>query len=367
LRRILFVIGTRPEIIKTAPVVLEFKKDRRYKVAVCFTGQHQSMALKIADEFALRLDFDLKLMQPQQTLNSIVSAAILKLNQVYEDFKPNLVFVQGDTTTAFCAALAAFQLKINVAHIEAGLRTFDKNKPFPEEINRAMITRIADLHFAPTPGSKNNLIRERIPKNKIIVTGNTAIDALLYIKHRKKAFLNKDLMGLAKDKKIILVTAHRRESFGKPLRDICNALKIIARNNDLIIIYPVHLNPNVLRPVKRILGEAKNILLIEPLEYSDFVSLMDASFCILTDSGGVQEEAPSLGKPVLILRDKTERPEVVSAGCARIVGTNSDAIVKACQELLTSKRLYRVMSKNRNPVGDGRAAYRIKKKIDSYL
>lgn len=366
LKKVLIVIGTRPEIIKTASVIMELRKDRRYRVAVCFTGQHQLMAMQMIKDFDIKIDYDLRLMKPQQSLIYIASTILSRLMVVYMDFKADLVILQGDTTTALCAALAAYYTKTAVAHIEAGLRTHDKYRPYPEELNRAMISRIADIHFAPTKEARDNLIKENIPSKSIIVTGNTVIDALLYVKEKGESFINKKLRSLPPDKKIILVTAHRRENFGKPLKNICNALKLIAENNkDVIIIYPVHLNPNVLRAVRDTLSAIKNILLIKPLNYSDFVGLMGRSYLILTDSGGIQEEAPSLGVPVLILRDKTERPEVVKAGCAKIVGTDALQIVKYCQNLLESREFYKKMSKRKNPVGDGKAAIRIKKYLDN--
>jgi UDP-N-acetylglucosamine 2-epimerase (non-hydrolysing) len=365
LKKILFIIGTRPEIIKTAPVIMAFKKDRRYRVKVCFTGQHQAMAMQMINEFKIKIDYDLNLMQPGQSLEDIASVSMLKLPKVFSDFQPDIVVTQGDTTTAFCAALVAFYMRIKVAHIEAGLRTYDKSKPYPEELNRTMISRIADLHFAPTPQAKANLIKEGIPRNSIVVTGNTVVDALFYIIKKKKVFVARTLRHLPLDKKIILVTMHRRENFGAPLRSICKALKIIAKNNpDVVTIYPVHLNPNVLKPVRSILRGIKNILLVRPLGYADFIRLMNRSYFILTDSGGIQEEAPSLGKPVLILREKTERPEVVRAGCAKIVGTNNARIVRYAQLLLNSRIFYQRMSQKKNPVGDGRAAKRIKDKFD---
>jgi len=368
LKRILFVIGTRPEIIKTAPAILAIKQDKRYKVGVCFTGQHKAMAIQMIKDFGITIDYDLKLMKSNQSLSYIASSAMSRLTDTYKDFKTDMVIVQGDTTTAFCAGLAAYYEKIEVAHIEAGLRTYDKYRPYPEELNRAMLSRIADIHFAPTKESKLNLIKENIPARQIVVTGNTAVDALLYMKDRVKSFTTKELKELPSGKKIVLVTAHRRENFGIPLNNICAALKTIAEKNpNILIIYPVHLNPNVLHAVEKILTGVKNVLLISPVKYRDFVKLMDISYLILTDSGGIQEEAPSLGKPVLILREKTERPEVVKSGCAEIVGTDKMKIVNACQKLLGSKSRYKNVAKKRNPVGDGKAAYRIKRMLDKFF
>lgn len=367
MRKILFVIGTRPEIIKTAPVIYAFKRDCRYQTKVCFTGQHQSLALDIVRDFKIPLDFDLDLMKPGQSLNYLAAVSLARLARVYEELKPQMVVVQGDTTTAFCAALAAFYSRVPVAHIEAGLRTFDKSRPYPEEINRSMISRIAHLHFAPTKQSYKNLLKEGIPGGSVEVTGNTVIDALLFIRKSKRPGASKRKL-IPENKKIILVTAHRRENFGRPLKNICAALKIVARNNPQVeIIYPVHLNPNVQHSVREELGGIRNISLVKPLGYFDFVKLMDRSYVILTDSGGIQEEAPSLGKPVLILREKTERPEVVEAGCAMIVGTSVRRIVSYCNALLSSRALYQKMSRMKNPVGDGQASKRIKKRIDIFF
>ncbi|MFH1645368.1 MAG: UDP-N-acetylglucosamine 2-epimerase (non-hydrolyzing) [Candidatus Omnitrophota bacterium] len=365
MKRILFVIGTRPEIIKTAPVILEFKNDISYKVGVCVTGQHKVMAQQMLSVFGIVPDYDLKLMRDKQSLDYIASSALANLKKVYEEFKPSFVFVQGDTTTAFCAALSAYYSKIRVAHIEAGLRTYDKFEPFPEELNRAMISRIADIHFAPTKLSKENLIKENISEKTIVITGNTAIDALFYVRKKVESFSDNELNERIGGRKVILVTAHRRENLGEPLENICNALKKIAqKHKDYLVVYPIHLNPKVLNTVKPMLEGIDNILLIEPLCYKDFVLLMSRAYLILTDSGGIQEEAPSLGVPVLILRDRTERPEVVEAGCAIIVGTDTEAIVSNCSKLLESSEIYESMSKSQNPVGDGTAAVKIKKILD---
>jgi len=366
-RRILFVIGTRPEIIKTAPVIAAFKKDRSYRTKVCFSGQHQALAMQMIKEFGIIIDFDLGLMRRAQSLNDLTSRSMAGFEKCFTEAKPDLVMVQGDTTTAFCASLAAFYMKIPVGHIEAGLRTHDKFRPYPEESNRVMISRLADLHFAPTAQAKGNLLREGVSPKTVAVTGNTVIDALLYIKANKQASLPIRKL-IPHGKRLILVTAHRRENFGRPLKHICKALKIISsQHSDVIIVYPIHLNPSVQKLVKVELSGVKNVFLLAPLGYVDFVKLMEQAFIILTDSGGIQEEAPSLGKPVLILRDKTERPEVVRAGCAKIVGTKVDAIIKAVNQLLSSRYEYQRMSKRKNPVGDGNASMRIKKRIDIYL
>jgi len=368
MKKILFVIGTRPEIIKTAPVIAEFRRDRRYRVGVCFTGQHRGMAREIISEFKLSIDYDLHIMKPSQALSYLATESLEKLSRVYARFRPSLVMVQGDTTTALAAALGAFYMKISIAHIEAGLRTYDAFRPYPEEINRTLISRVANLHFAPTEQARQNLLHEGVDRKTIVVTGNTVIDALFFMRERKRPYRQAALKSLPPKRKVILVTAHRRESFGAPLRDICKALELIAkRNSNVIIVYPVHLNPNVREPVRKIIGGIDNIMLIEPLAYPDFVKLMTRAHLILTDSGGVQEEAPSLGKPVLVLRDKTERPEVVRSGNAKVVGTDAKKIVYWSQRLLDSPALYSRMSRKKNPVGDGKAAARIKKKVDALL
>ena len=301
-KRILFVVGTRPEIIKTASVVQELKKDKSFRVGVCLSGQHISMVTQMLEDFNIKPDYDLKIMKDAQSLITIKKNLIPVLDEVYDNFKPDLVFVQGDTTTALIAALVAFYKKIKVAHIEAGLRTFDRNFPFPEEMNRILITRLTDLHFAPTRAARSNLVREGVSRRSIFVTGNTGIDSLKYIIDKEYDFIDKHLQKMQWDRKIILLTAHRRENFGKGLADVFKAAKKIAsKYEDILVIYPVHPNPNVQKPANRLLSGAKNVLLLNNLHYRDLVKLMKVSHVILTDSGGIQEEAPSLGKPVLIL------------------------------------------------------------------
>ncbi len=366
--RLLFVIGTRPEIIKTAPVISLFRSDSRYKVSVCFTGQHKIMAEQMIRQMGIKVDYSLDLMQPDQSLNVLAGRSISSLASCYSKFNPDLVFVQGDTSTAFCATLAARYLGIRVAHIEAGLRSFDKYSPYPEEVNRRLISHIADYHFAPTALARANLLNEGVDKRNIVVTGNTVIDALFHILKYRKSLPACQLIGLPADKKLILVTAHRRENFGGPLKNICLVLKkITQKHKDAVIVYPVHLNPNVEKPVRKLLGRINNIRLIKPLGYIDFVQLMSKAYLILTDSGGIQEEAPSLGIPVLILRKETERPEVVTAGCAKIVGTDPGKILKAVDLLFNSRKEYLKMSRKKNPVGDGKASIRIKEFIDSHV
>ncbi len=363
--KVISVFGTRPEVIKSAPVVKELRRHPdSIESKVIISAQHRKMVDQFLELFNIRADFDLNIMRPNQTLFDVTGRCLKKLEDILKKERPDLVLVQGDTTTAFTASLAAYYLKIKVGHIEAGLRTDDKYRPFPEEMNRRIVSVIADLHFAPTVNAKNNLVREGIPPSKIYITGNTVIDSLVDIAKRKYVFKEPLLRRIiSENKKIILVTAHRRESFGRPLESICNALKEIARLYDVEIVYPVHLNPNVQAPVNRILTGIKNIHLIEPIEYELFVHLMKHCHIVLTDSGGVQEEAPSLGKPVLVMREVTERPEGIRAGNAMLVGMEKDRVVSSVKMLLDSKKAYDRMSKAANPYGDGSAAKRIVKII----
>lgn len=366
-KKILVVFGTRPEAIKLAFIIKVLKQDKAFKVMVCITSQHREMLRQVLDSFDIRPNYDLEIMRKNQSLHHIIINTLGRMQKVLQKVKPDLIIVQGDTTTAFATALSAFYAKIPLAHIEAGLRTKNKYAPFPEEVNRVLISHIGDLHFAPTNSAASNLIEEGIPKNKIFVTGNTGIDTLLFVSKKAEKLRPKILENI-RHKKIILVTGHRRESFGEPFKNICFALKNIAeKNSDLEIIYPVHLNPNVRRPVFRILGKCRNISLLKPLDYLTFVWLMNKSYLILTDSGGVQEEAPSLGKPVLVMREVTERPEGIRAGTAKLVGTNVERIVQATKELLRNRLIYEKMSKAVNPYGDGRASYRIVKIIKKYI
>ncbi len=359
--KVISVFGTRPEVIKSAPVVKELRKyPKSIESKVIISAQHRKMVDQFLGLFNIKADFDLNIMKPNQTLFDVTGRCLKKLEDILRKERPHLILVQGDTTTAFTASLAAYYLKIKVGHIEAGLRTDDKYRPFPEEMNRRLVSVIGDFHFSPTEKARQNLIREGTNPSNIYVTGNTVIDSLLEVAKRKFKFDDPFLQKLCSGKKrIILVTAHRRESFGKPLESICEAIKEIARLYDVEIAYPVHLNPNVQAPVRKILGGIKNIHLIEPLEYEPFIHLMKRSYIVLTDSGGVQEEAPSLGKPVLVMREVTERPEGIKAGCAKLVGMDRKKIISAVKKLLDSRSAYDKMAKAVNPYGDGKAAKRI--------
>lgn len=366
-KKILIVFGTRPEAIKFAPLIREFKKYKIFEVRVCVTGQHREMLYQVLNFFNITPDINLNLMKKNQTLFHISSKILNNFEKILFKLKPDLVFVQGDTSTAFIAALAAFYKKIKVAHLEAGLRSYNKFSPFPEEINRILISKIADYHFAPTEKAKKNLFRENI-KNNVYVVGNTVIDALFLgldiIKKEGEEKYYKHFNFIDFSKKIILVTGHRRESFGKPFENICYALKEIANDyNNLEIVYPVHLNPNVRKPVNKILKRIQNIHSIEPLEYPYLIWLMNKSYLVLTDSGGIQEEAPSLGKPVLVMRDVTERTEGIEAGTAKLVGTDKEKIKSEVCKLLDDKDKYYKISKSINPYGDGKSSERIVKCI----
>ena len=360
----LIIFGTRPEAIKMAPLVKQFIADDMFETKLCVTGQHSEMLYQALDFFDIIPDYDLKLMKPNQNLYTLTAEIILGLKSILESFKPDYVFVHGDTTTTMAASIASFYSGVKVCHIEAGLRTNNMLSPFPEEMNRQVAGRVASYHFAPTTKSQKNLLKENILKENILVTGNTVIDALLESSNRVANLDNEDIIELKKildfNNRILLVTGHRRENHGQGFINICAALKEIAVNNPHIeIIYPVHLNPNVLRPVNELLGNVSNIHLVKPLSYPSFVWLMNKSYLIITDSGGVQEEAPSLGKPVLVMRDTTERPEAVEAGTVILVGTNTDKIIKETQELIDNPDKYKSMSSLHNPYGDGKACQRI--------
>lgn len=364
LKKILLVFGTRPEAIKMAPLYDEFKKHNDlFETKVCVSAQHRQMLDQVLEFFNIKPDYDLNLMKPNQSLHSLTSTIIEKLKPILEEFKPDYVFVHGDTTTSMATAISSFYSGAKICHVEAGLRTNNKLSPFPEEINRQITARICDYHFSPTKLSKVNLVKENISEKSILVTGNTVIDALL--KSVKKVNKNptKLIINLSKrigEREVVLVTGHRRENHGKGFESICRALKILAlENKNRLIIYPVHLNPKVQEPVKRILSNLKNVFLINPLAYQDFIWLMNRSKIIITDSGGVQEEAPSLGKPVLVMRDTTERPEAVEAGTAILVGTNERLITKEALDLLNNKSRFEAMSQLHNPYGDGKACSRI--------
>ena len=366
IKKILFVLGTRPEAIKVAPLIKEFKNNKNFNVCVVSTGQHKEMLNQVIDFFNIQVDYELNLMTPNQSLNQLSGKILDSLKSVLDKEKPDYVFVHGDTTTTAFASIASFYNQIKICHIEAGLRTFNKYSPFPEEINRQVTSRISEYHFAPTEKSKFNLLKENIDSNSILVTGNTVIDALLQsidkIKKNKNSTINYLEKKIDNCNEIILVTGHRRENHGLGFENICKALKKISIiKPNVKIIYPVHLNPKVKDPVNKYLGNLENILLIEPLDYQSFIWLMDRSKIIITDSGGVQEEAPSLGKPVLVLRDITERPEAVDAGTVILVGTDENLIIKETIDLLENKERFEKMSKLHNPYGDGKASERIVK------
>lgn len=369
-KKILFVFGTRPEAIKLAPLILKMREEQEFfKTRVCVTGQHREMLYQVLNIFDIEPDYELNIMKENQSLFHITSESLRKIEKVIKKENPDLVIVQGDTTTTFVASLSAYYLKTKVAHVEAGLRTEDKFNPFPEEVNRRLTDCIADIYFAPTLWAKGNLLKEGVEEKRIFVTGNTVIDALLIIINKQKSHeIEKEMenrffrnYGISLKKRTILVTGHRRESFGKDFEEICHGLKMIAENCDVQIIYPVHLNPNVQKPVKGILTGLKNVYLIEPLDYYHFVWLMSKSYLILTDSGGIQEEAPALGKPVLVMRKKTERPEGIEAGVAKLIGVDREKIYKETKKLLDDEDAFRRMAQAKNPYGDGLASERIVK------
>ena len=366
MKKVLTVFGTRPEAIKMVPLVHALEADSRFESKVCVTAQHREMLDQVLGLFEIKPDFDLNIMQPGQTLTDVTTAVLVGLKPVLEDFKPDVVLVHGDTATTFAASLAAYYQQIKVGHVEAGLRTGNIYSPWPEEANRKLTSAITNYHFAPTTGSKFNLLKEGVPESDITVTGNTVIDALFWVREKLQndKSLSIDLASkfdyLDPRKKLILVTGHRRESFGGGFERICEALRQIAiKHPEAQILYPVHLNPNVQEPVNRLLKDLSNIFLIEPQEYLQFCYLMDKASIILTDSGGIQEEAPSLGKPVLVMRDTTERPEAVESGTVRLVGTSVELIVDQVSLLLTDTSEYQRMSKAHNPYGDGLACGRI--------
>ena len=366
LKNILVVFGTRPEAIKMAPLILKMKKDPSFDLKVCITAQHREMLDQVLKIFGIEADYDLDLMSPGQGLVNLTGKILSSVTKVLDEVTPDLVVVHGDTTTTFSASLAAYYKRIPVAHIEAGLRTGNNYSPWPEEGNRRLTSVLADYHFAPTEISKANLISENINDDSVFVTGNTVVDALFLAKNKIESDtilernFEKMFPFISSDKKIILVTGHRRESFGSGFERICDAVRLVAaKNKDVVIIYPVHLNPLVQEPVNRILGGLSNVYLVEPTDYLPFVFLMMKSYLILTDSGGIQEEAPSLGKPVLVMRDTTERPEGLRAGTVKLVGTASEVISSNIQLLLDDAEEYRAMSIAHNPYGDGTASAKI--------
>ena len=363
-KKVLLIFGTRPEAIKMAPLVKEFQKHPEvFDTRVCVTAQHREMLDQVLDFFEIKPDYDLDLMRPGQNLYSLTSIIIESLKPILEEFTPHYVFVHGDTTTTMAGSIASFYSGAKVCHVEAGLRTNNKLSPFPEEINRQITAKICDYHFAPTETSKSNLLKENISKDSILVTGNTVIDALIRSVDKVNEKPSQLIQGLSEqigNQEVVLVTGHRRENHGEGFERICKALKRIAQNDtNRIIIYPVHLNPKVQEPVNKILSGINNVILIDPLAYQDFIWLMNRSKIIITDSGGVQEEAPSLGKPVLVMRDTTERPEAVEAGTVLLVGTDEELIVSIALDLLNNNENFEKMTKLHNPYGDGLASNRI--------
>jgi UDP-N-acetylglucosamine 2-epimerase (non-hydrolysing) len=367
--KILVVFGTRPEAIKLCPVLLNLRRRVHFDVRVCVTAQHRSMLDQVLAAFAVTPDHDLNLMQPGQTLAQITARILAALEPVIKDEQPDMLLVQGDTTTTLAGALAAFYQRVPVGHVEAGLRTGDMAQPFPEEMNRVVTTRLAALHFAPTETAKSNLLAEGINPRRISVTGNSGIDAVLYV---RDALAAGRLPGgvwpqLDASKKLIVVTAHRRESFGAGFAHICEALARLAQRDDVQLIYPVHRNPHVMDPVYGRLDRLANVFLVEPLDYIPFVDLMRRAYLLITDSGGIQEEGPSLGKPILVMREKTERPEAVAAGTVKLVGTDADRIVSEAARLLDDDTEYNRMARIHNPYGDGHASDRIRQAIETHF
>lgn len=364
--RILTVFGTRPEAIKMAPVVKALAADPAFDAKVCVTAQHRQMLDQVLDIFAIRPDFDLNLMKPGQDLSDITSNVLLGMREVYQQWLPDIILVHGDTTTTLAASLSAYYARVKIGHVEAGLRTHNKYSPWPEEMNRRLTGAVADIHFAPTERSRANLLAEGVAGHSIHVTGNTVIDALLDVAQRVRTDtalrtrFESRFDFLDASKRLILVTGHRRENFGAGFEAICHALADIAARGDVQVVYPVHLNPNVQEPVRRILAGQNDVILLEPQDYLPFVYLMDRASLLITDSGGVQEEAPSLGKPVLVMRDTTERPEAVDAGTVKLVGTDRAAIVREANRLLDDAAAFEAMARAHNPYGDGLAAGRIR-------
>ena len=363
--KILSVFGTRPEAIKMAPVVKALAEDPSFDAKVCVTAQHRQMLDQVLELFAIQPDFDLDLMKADQTLGDITGNVLHGMEGIFAQWQPDMVLVHGDTTTTLAAALSSYYAKVPVGHVEAGLRTGDKYSPWPEEMNRHLAGALADVHFSPTEKARENLLHEGIAPESIHVTGNTVIDALLTVEERIRS--DADLRGrlerhfpfLDPQKYLVLVTGHRRENFGSAFENICQAIATLARRDDVQVVYPVHLNPHVQEPVRRILSDLSNVFLLKPQDYLSFVYLMHRCTLVLTDSGGIQEEAPSLGKPVLVMRDTTERPEALEAGTALLVGTDRARIVREVSRLLDAPEAYRTMAEAHNPYGDGTAARRI--------
>jgi UDP-N-acetylglucosamine 2-epimerase (non-hydrolysing) len=373
LKKISVIFGTRPEAIKLSPLILVLRQHPDFEPHVCVTAQHRELLDQVLSVFGVEPDVDLNLMQPNQSLSDLTARAVSSLDRYFINYKPETILVQGDTTTVFAASLVAFYHKIKIGHVEAGLRTWNKYSPFPEEINRVMTTHLADYHFAPTEKARENLLSEGVLEDRVFVTGNTVIDAL-HIAVEKISENRPNIPGLPKElvdgqavSPLVLITGHRRETFGPGFESICKAISVLAdKFKDTAFVYPVHLNPKVRKPVFHLLNNSDNIYLIEPLSYLPFMALMDRSTLILTDSGGIQEEAPSLGKPVLVMRDVTERPEAIVAGTAKLIGTDTNRIIQEVTTLLTDTMAYADMAHRSNPYGDGKASQRIiKVLIDS--
>lgn len=361
--KVMSIFGTRPEAIKMAPLIKELEKRENIKSIVCVTAQHREMLDQVLETFKITPDYDLNIMKKDQTLGEVTTRALIGLEEVIRKSKPDIVLVHGDTTTTFAGALAAFYNQVAIGHVEAGLRTDDKYSPYPEEMNRQMVDRLSDIYFAPTEISKKNLLKENIAASKIYITGNTAIDAMSTT--IKKNYSHPELNWIKEGERMILLTAHRRENLGEPMRHIFKGIKrIVDEFNDVKVIYPIHMNPKVREVANEVFEGCNRVKLIEPLEVFDFHNFQNRSYIILTDSGGIQEEAPSLGKPVLVLRDTTERPEGIKAGTLKLVGTNEETIYQETKNLLTNKSEYEKMSKASNPYGDGHASKRI---VDSII
>ena len=364
--KVMSIFGTRPEAIKMAPLVKELEKRENIESIVCVTAQHREMLDQVLETFDIKPDYDLNIMKQGQTLGDVTTRALTGLEDVIKEAKPDIVLVHGDTTTTFAGALAAFYNQVAIGHVEAGLRTDNKYSPYPEEMNRQMVDRLSDMYFAPTEISKNNLLKENIDESKIYITGNTAIDAMSTTVD--KDYTHKELEWIKPGERMILLTAHRRENLGEPMRHIFRAIKrIVDEFDDVKVIYPIHMNPKVREVANEVFDGDDKVKLIEPLEVFDFHNFQNKSYIILTDSGGIQEEAPSLGKPVLVLRDTTERPEGISAGTLKLVGTDEDIIYEETKRLLTDSKEYERMSKASNPYGDGHASERIVDAIVEYF
>ena len=364
--KVMSIFGTRPEAIKMAPLVKELERRKEIESIVCVTAQHREMLDQVLNTFDIKPDYDLNIMKQGQSLADVTTRALVGLEEVIKKVKPDIVLVHGDTTTTFAGALAAFYNQVAIGHVEAGLRTYDKYSPYPEEMNRQMVDRLSDMYFAPTEISKDNLLKENIDESKIYITGNTAIDAMSTTVDEN--YTHPELDWIKPGERMILLTAHRRENLGEPMRHIFRAIKrVVDEFSDVKVIYPIHMNPRVREVANEVFGDADRVKLIEPLEVFDFHNFQNKSYIILTDSGGIQEEAPSLGKPVLVLRDTTERPEGIKAGTLKLVGTDEDVIYEETKKLLLDKKEYEKMSKASNPYGDGHASERIVDAIIEYF